>query len=1301
MRLPLRPIALTGAILMCALSCTEGFDATRIPRPYEQHSTLGQEVFAVLCDRVGASVLTEDIDGRSYVRLCHADKDGNYVDNVDSSLLPPANGVAAIHRNLAIAKLEKMAERREEFILAVDALAPDGEVDDPYVPHGPKGAVRVRLYDALAEFIMRLDPLYHSNPLEAVGGIPGPLLPASTQSVAEVLGVVERDQDALDAMAFIGGRKGYRAKHLSLGVVVPALRYPDLRDFLQNAVQLLSPGGAARQQYIQLVDVAHEELRTSAVTPPLSAFLINNASGIAQPNRPRDNYEILQNVLLATDPSFAGAVPGPHFAVMRDYRGVALVTGSAPGIKDSVPAPFADQDGDGLADVDRFSRYIGLDGDLVAVDTPFKVSKASRVRDADEYGRALLSNGQLAYQYVDITETLVASLLKDVGALFDPDPENGRETAMYALAGAPVLFGDRVPDMAYTYGQGDGAKTVKYTGFDADTSPIVDLVHAVGQVLAHPQSDDFLVQLIDLFENHPNVMARVVGVALEMKSIADEHPEAGLKGDSFFWDHLISVLEKVVVSGVRAEDPDAVTLLEEVLMALTNEDSLGLGSAYSKFMTYRDVLGYNPQDINGPAYNYTTKSVSAPSTPVDRSLPATGDNMSMFHRSMQIVYDSTGTTACNKPGALFHILINVVGISWNLTYPTSLEFVIGCPTTINRNINWCDVYRINDLTQFYLQSVVEGDPKLSSIDNKGKAKLIVQDKCLTGISDVIGISLDDTFELSSGIDGLTTRPTHQALNRLVFFGATSTSFAMPDLDPYLNSTGTLNQKVNRFISGMQEPMGTPLCPKNSMGVNVCTSLDTTIRVRDPGVLFLWEQFGFVEANRPLLYAFYKHDREDLFADLVDVVYFHLPASDHGSECAKTGSWDRKASDFNPRYCAESGVVKYEPMMAEQLQTDLLPAVQAMLKVVAGQQVDSNRYRGGATGRGSVQRRGTEVMATMTRVLFDPVVSSQNKVAYRDGRKTTVWNDGVTKVNQTTPFYMLAEALNGFDARFATAKDFTAEDRADRQAQWKKARSQLVDQFMAVEGKGTAAHFRNPAIPKAIAVVLRTLREQLNAHCPDREKGVECTWAKRDLSDKVAEVISDPLFAASIDLVDELRRDPKRTELAKFVRYLLDDEQSDESLRLTLSTAIDLLLILRDTQTIPSVFNVVSSMFKTADEHTNTGMADIALQVLNVLSRDPDEVIGLDDPLLFDRYRVFDHMAPNLVEQIYQDPLSDTVLEVLVDVLLDVHRLDSLATEPMAADDYRAVADVTRRFLTDETRGLEQLYELVRRAKERR
>lgn len=1284
-------LGLGALVALSAIACSGNFDTTREPRPYADKSTLGQEIFGVLCDRVGAGALNEDPMGLSFHAVCHPDSAGKYADTVDTAKLPPVTGASAVTRNLAIAKVEALARKRPDLVKALDVILPDTEIDDPYATVPTK----VRLHQAVKVLIQRLNPLYDSNPLASEGASSDPLLPSSTQSLARLFQALVESPSAQVALSQIGGRKGYRPLAVGLGAIAPVLRYPNLRSISQQSVRILSPGGPARTEFVQLLNVAHEELRTAETELPLAPIMVDDS--IAQPNRPRDNLEILTNVLLATDPSFSGEATHMGLIVQRDYRGFAYVAGSVPGVSGTVPAPFTDLDGDGLADVDVFGRFVGMDGMPVAVDLPFSVPGEPRVRAPDALGRAVLENGDPAYAYIDTNETLVASLMRDLTSLVDPDPANDRETLMDALAGAYVLFGDRMPDQEAVYGDGKALekKTLKYAGFNPDTSPLVDLVYAIGQIVGDPQSDDYLQQMIDLFENHEQEMARVVGAALKMKEVADKYPDVSLPAKSVVWDRMMDVVSKMGPVGAADGSWDGASLLEDLVLALGDDRSLALGSVYSKFATYRDIMNYDPSNLNGPALNRSSNDYQEPHIPVDRSKPITGDNRSALQRSLAMIYDSTGTKSCNKADARLHLVSNVPIVGkMSMTYPTDAIFSIACPFSKQDPIEECGVYEISNMTVFYLQSLIEDDINLDPAKNRHQANMVVKDKCLNDLASTLGLNMDETFQNSSDIQGLTTHPTHMALNRLVFFGADSTNYpSMPDLDP---TRLTNNKKTADFITGLQDPIGSRVCDPDALEVNTCTSTADLLRIRNPGTLFLWEQFGFADANRPVLGAFYFHESEQLFADMIDVLHWSWSDSTHGAECSKTGT-----PATNRKYCSEDGLVRYEPMLAEQLQTDIVPAMHDLVKnVLAKEIIDSVRYRA-RNGMPSTQRRGTEVLASMTRLLADSNYARSVDMRKRNGDKKTLWSDGVTLKEQVTPFDMLADALKRIDDRFANAGDFSAEDRAARQQRWKKARSRLVDQFLAVDGTGTNARFHNPAVPKAMVRLLKTLREQVNIRCPDRETTGQCEWARTDLANKMAESMRGPLFAAIVDLTDKLQADPSRVELEKLVQYLLTVVTDDESLRAVLASAVDVIQVLRDGQTLPPIMNVLSSLAvpdntKQPDGVTPaSGAADIVLQVLNVLSRDPQEGESPDAPLVFDRYRVLDQILPNLVKPIDDSGTSKTALEVIVDVAADVNRYDSSQDGPLSPDDYKQVAQAAHEFLVSPNRGMEQLYTVVR------
>ena len=53
------------------------------------------------------------------------------------------------------------------------------------------------------------------------------------------------------------------------------------------------------------------------------------------------------------------------------------------------------------------------------------------------------------------------------------------------------------------------------------------------------------------------------------------------------------------------------------------------------------------------------------------------------------------------------------------------------------------------------------------------------------------------------------------------------------------------------------------------------------------------------------------------------------------------------------------------------------------------------------------------------------------------------------------------------------------------------------------------------------------------------------------------------------------------------------------------------------------------------------------------------------------------------------------IEVFIDVVAEIHRADPTVPDPFAPPDYGSVAKNVHEFLSDKTRGLEQLYTIVK------
>lgn len=1318
----LRTLGLSTAVV-AATSCS-ALDTTRVAGP---NATLGDDIYGVLCDRVGASVLAEDLGGASYDAVCHYDAKGHYGDKVDVSGLPaPTTSAAQTARKLSVAKLERMAQRRGDLIHAINATFPDTSIPD-VTSKDP--SAKVRLHDALFTFGQTASQLYESNPVDPKGA---PLMPSHTRSMARLFDAMAApglcagattkctwDSDCgaagicqspvRDALSTMWGRQGYRPFQVGLGFVRPALGYPDLRKLTTTTLSVLGPGGAASPELQQVLDVMQQELVTAGATvSPLPPLSVDAAA--AQPNRPRQNIELASALFLTQSAAFAaGPSAVPSYIARRDRRGLVVPAGNTPGDKATLMAPFSDLNGDGYADVDAFGRFVDKAGAPLPLAPPFAIP-GQTMGTVDAFGRP--DSASTKYTYLDTSRTLVAGVTRHLVPLLDPtqlaapgDPaawKKEHETLMYALAGAYLLYGDR-EQATYDYGkEGPAGKKVSYSRFNPDDSPIPDLVHAAGQVLADKDSDALLLSLLDLLQNHEQTVARLLGAALRVQEIAKSHDKLAAGGTEKLatlayevpiWDELAKLVADIL------HHPGLLTRLLAAMADDTTVTTFGgahhMGEALSKFASFRDELTYDKlgknyngtgPGINGPAVNLTLDPngnvTDDPRTPVDRTMPQTGKNRSDLQRSLQLIHDANGGPACNRDGAKVKAALLGATVSWPL---------IG-------SYSECELFQFDNLASFYLDSMLPAaHPKRSFLNIKSGTL-----NGILGFLGAFGASPDDLFQQSSDVTGLTLHPEPAALNRLVFYGADSASFGgLPDLD-LVNQGGTSND----FISNLIDPISCAWCPPDAAhGVPTCPDASGTVRVRDPNTIFLWERFGFTDYLGPVVKAFAdvacdpaeaicdlnNFQGEKIFADVIELLDKHWPAADHGPECGKT-------STTSP--CSEAGVNKYEPILADAFASDLVPALHEFAKV-ATEISKITVARGPAKGQ---VMTGAQLLEKMTTILFDPDYAKSVGMVDRKGKAGATWVDG-TAQPQLTVFTLFADALHEIDTRFAGACDCTKKTgqdqaacmkninacRADadaRQGQWKRARSQLVDEFLAVDGTGAAAAFHNGTIAPTLIATLQLAREQTNANCPDREGGTPCTWARAELGKKLADVIGRPMFATVMDMQEKLRQDdPARRQLETFLQYVLRaSTDGGQSLEGAMASIADLLQVLADDRDLAPILDAASVGAAPDADPAGPGTGTLTIKMLKALTNDK-----------YDQYHVMDHVLPNLVT-----PMGGTNLapiEIFMDVIADVNRIDSAAPSsavPMAGDDYEAVMSTMHDFMTDQTRGLEQLYTIVQK-----
>jgi hypothetical protein len=1291
-------LALFGGSL-AGVGCASDFDTSRVTPPPR---TLGYELYTVVCDRVGAQALREDVTGTSFHFVCHPDAGGKYVDRVDATQLPPLTPTTNVdgkpvtlaeqeaNRVHNIARIEALARRRDDFAAAIDAAIPAAPIARTACGGaGKPGASNVALQRELADTLGRLVDLYDDD-----------TIPTATRGFGATLDRIKADPDAQAALARLDARRGYRPLGNALGLARPVLAYPGLLDLIQTVVTPLvadSGQGTDTSRAFQSLSAAlYQELRTSQADPPLAALKVATdptLGGASVLSRPRTLLEGMREILTLQNAAFATGAP--TFIVARDARGYA----SVPLVAGAMPSPFVDQTGpngvpDGLPDVDPLGQF--LTNGATAPSPLFTPDGVDGNRDAT--GRALSSSGAPIYGYVDTKQTFVASLVRDLRPLFAADASRQTEAMMNVAAAIPALAGTRdieasssktyAPDptaidrwtvghsASPPYGLGTTPVGLSYRAFHPETSPIADLVYAAGQIASRQEIDDLLLVAEKLVREHPEALASFVGLALEIKAKADQHPEAGLPAASTFYDDLFHQL------AIVAQEPG---LLEDILRGVADPKTLPIEPALATYLAMKDDISYDTNNLNGPSRNLTTNT-APPSfvTLVDRAQPDSGKNRSQMQSFLSLLHDLNGLGICTKDGAIVHVNMNFQGLPISFDYPTNTAMsglicgIVG--SSVPSRLAKCQVFGYPNVMTLMTDVIL------------GKALLTVRDDCLNKLMNsplaTIAGGADAVLEEMSGVNGFSLHPNLRGFARLLYF---NTPF--PGLP---TDTNAANAKTLAFLRDTVDPIPSMLCapdpfttPDGTMyALRKCADVKDTLRARDPDALFPVDELGFTASLRPIAGAFDAHHLPLLFASLFDVLHIH-----YGSTKQTKQECDPSLPRSDARWCAQSGLSSYEPLFVEILKTGVFARIQSLLGTLASMTIAHCTAHDAKTGlcTASTNVDGVHVIAEAFGLLLDPKRSPG--LTTRAGDTLSLRNDG-TRVDPVTPMEILVDAFKGIDASFDAFASANPGG-ADRHALWKAARSQLVDTFLAVDGSGPSATFHNKALPAVLPSVIEVLRAQVAAHCPARD--ANCAWAKQDLVNNVSDVIRGPTFAGAIDTVDALVKDDKaRTEIETLVSYLLDAGSANDAQSGALAAFVDSLQVLDDDVNLVPFYRVFSEAFSApitddSGKVLRRGLVDAALHAVARIY--PNDCASDKDP----------NGAIRAVLAGLVTPMVDralTPLEVISDVIADVNRAAPEKTTKLDGADYGSIADEMSSFLLDRSRGLEQMYAVIKQATEK-
>jgi len=565
--------ALVIAVAAMASSCVFEFkEAT--PRP---HGSVGAEVYRTVCMGLAAQAYPNDLTGEKFEARCAGTDATPFTEKAPQ-------GETAVR---ALARYNALLKRRTMLVEALDATFDSVLFAD----------------DELRGFLAQLVPLYDG----------AELLPQVTRSTATVLRAlidqsVPTSKDAIDAFERMGARGGYRPLRLALGVARPVLEYPELDTVVATTLETLDPQtGSAKAQWQELLRATALDLATADDTAP-------------DPKKP-GTLAVARKLLFADDASFSGG-RGPLYVARRDHRGVALATL----LGGKVPAPFTDDNKDGLADLDDLGR-LKVAG-MTEAPTPFNTFTKTLfnvnqgVRDGLGRGINMMAaavdicagdkpavgcgkacsatvacganltckadvcawDGKPPYyfDYINADQTFLAGVTRDVGKLLLP-PAGDKSPLTPAVVhdfayGLAAIIGEFKPQTATA----NKAK-LAFVGPDTATGPVFDLVYALGTLLPFEDTDQFLQVLNVLLAEHENEVAGLLEAGLYIDAQADKYPGAKWEQPHEFWDDLIVWTQRVL------KRPG---MLEAMLRALATEESANSGPLIGNFMRYKDRVSY-------------------------------------------------------------------------------------------------------------------------------------------------------------------------------------------------------------------------------------------------------------------------------------------------------------------------------------------------------------------------------------------------------------------------------------------------------------------------------------------------------------------------------------------------------------------------------------------------------------------------------------------------------------------------------------------------------------------------------------
>ncbi len=420
-----------------------------------------------------------------------------------------------------------------------------------------------------------------------------------------------------------------------------------------------------------LQDIVNTDAGSVTLSNALSVIGPELADAFDEPDDPEHTWFLVRDFLQTYDPALDRATA--RYIVERDNRGFALTTNG-----------------------------------LAVSGTPFPLPQTSRSEPRDQFGRLLDGAGQPVFRYENVEGTVLAGLTREAARIAAAAPG---ALGQLVRPGALLMGPARAKSATYSTGQ------VRFGGYDASKSPLLDMAYAAGVMAKKDTLVPALTALQELAKRDERALAastRAISVALQLLR-QEPYAQLRLEDDTAMVEDLLDVVTEIL------REPG---LAEDLLTAMEDPRVGNLCATIARYMRFKDLIDYNPQNMNGPPTGIMQ-------TPVDRRRADVRGNRSIFQRFTHLLYDSRHAQLCNKPGAY----VTMLGVSypmWGSGYAK------------------CELTQIDDLAIFHAESII------------GKSVVTIKDSTLAAVA------THSLIEYMSGIDGFGLYPTPESLDRFVF-----------------------------------------------------------------------------------------------------------------------------------------------------------------------------------------------------------------------------------------------------------------------------------------------------------------------------------------------------------------------------------------------------------------------------------------------------------------------------------------------------------------------------------------------------